>query len=114
MKKRIFLSSMLMLGILLLGMRTASAIALEINPSTFDTTGLATVDVTFSITGLDAANEIVSGYDFDVLYDETLLSVDNVALKFIAHFFFVAFPYSVSILLYSFFHNDYFIIKSRK
>ena len=78
MKKRIFLSSMLMLGILLFGMRTASAIALEISPSSFDTTGLASVDVTVSVTGLTAANEIVSGYDFDILYDDALLSVASV------------------------------------
>jgi len=79
MKKRIFLSSMLMLGMLLFGMRTASAIALEISPSSFDTAGFPSVDVTVSVTGLTAANEIVSAYDFDILYDDALLSVASVA-----------------------------------
>lgn len=79
MKKRIFLSSVLTIGILLFGMRTASAIAIDISPASFDTTGLATVSSTVSITGLTAANEIVSAYDFDILYDAALLGVNNVA-----------------------------------
>lgn len=79
MKKSIFLSSVLTIGILLFGMRTASAIAIDISPASFDTTGLATVSSTVSITGLTAANEIVSAYDFDILYDAALLGVNNVA-----------------------------------
>jgi hypothetical protein len=83
MKKSIFLSSILTIGILLFGMRTASAIALNINPDNIDTTGLSgtTVSSTVSITGLSAPDEIVSAYDFDILYDAALLSVSSVTFN---------------------------------
>lgn len=83
MKKHAFLSAFLMAGMLLFGIRTASAISMEITPSAFDTTGSlgGTVDVTVSITGLEAVNEIVSAYDFDLLYDDSLVAVNNVAFN---------------------------------
>jgi hypothetical protein len=74
MKKHVLVSSLLMAAVMLMGVRTASAIILEFSPSGIDTTGLQTGDtlsLDVTISGLETGgfDEIVSAFDFDVLYD---------------------------------------------
>ena len=62
----------------LLQFNTATAISLGFQPSssTVDLNGSFSVDVVVS--GLSSANEIVSAFDLDVLYDQSLLTATGV------------------------------------
>ncbi len=77
MIKRLKGNYLLALGLSLLWINPVLAISLGFVPSN-QTVGLELFDVDVVISGLDSANEIVSSFDLDVTYDDTLLTATGV------------------------------------
>jgi hypothetical protein len=77
MIKRLKGKFFLALGFSLLWINSALAISLGFVPST-QTVGLESFYVDVVISGLDSAGEVVSSFDLDVTYDDTILSATGV------------------------------------
>lgn len=75
--KRLKGKFLIALGLSLMWVSPVIAISLDIEPS-MQTVGLGSFNVDVVISGLNAAGEIVSAFDLDVAYDDSMLSATDV------------------------------------
>lgn len=77
MKKAVFY--ILFLSFCVTNMQNASAIMIDIVPTSQTVQAGDAFDVNVVVSGLSAANEIVSAYDFDISYDSSVLAATTVS-----------------------------------